>query len=101
MEIAYSFDDILIIPSFSDVLPADTEVSTYVTKSLQLNIPIMSAAMDTVTESRLAISVAQHGGIGCIHKNMSIERQVAEVQKVKKFESWIVSNPVTVSRMPH
>ncbi|SCV65069.1 Inosine-5'-monophosphate dehydrogenase [Anaplasma phagocytophilum] len=97
MEIAYSFDDILIIPSFSDVLPADTEVSTYVTKSLQLNIPIMSAAMDTVTESRLAISVAQHGGIGCIHKNMSIERQVAEVQKVKKFESWIVSNPVTVS----
>ncbi|MDB1135563.1 IMP dehydrogenase [Candidatus Anaplasma sp. TIGMIC] len=96
MDIAYSFDDVLIVPSCSDVLPADTDVSTYVTRELQLRIPIMSAAMDTVTESGLAISVAQHGGIGCIHKNMSIERQVAEVQKVKKFESWIVSDPVTV-----
>ncbi|ASI47396.1 IMP dehydrogenase [Anaplasma ovis str. Haibei] len=96
VEVSYSFDDVLIIPADSNVLPADTDVTTYVTDSVQLRIPIMSAAMDTVTESRLAISVAQHGGMGCIHKNLSIERQVAEVQKVKKHESWIVSNPVTV-----
>ncbi|MFV9839006.1 MAG: IMP dehydrogenase [Aaplasma endosymbiont of Hyalomma asiaticum] len=96
MDISYSFDDVLIIPSYSEVLPADTDVSTNVTSRLHLKIPIMSAAMDTVTESRLAIAIAQHGGIGCVHKNMSIERQVSEVKKVKKFESWIVSNPVTV-----
>ena len=97
VDISYSFDDVLIVPSHSDILPVDTDVSTYVTQNLQLNIPIMSAAMDTVTESKLAISVAQHGGLGCVHKNMTIERQVAEVQKVKKYESWIVSDPVTVS----
>ncbi|MGN7679055.1 MAG: IMP dehydrogenase [Anaplasma sp.] len=97
MEISYSFDDVLIVPSSSSVLPAETDVTTYVTDSVQLRIPIMSAAMDTVTESGLAIAVAQHGGMGCIHKNLSVERQVAEVQKVKKYESWIVRNPVTVS----
>ncbi|MGN7661714.1 MAG: IMP dehydrogenase, partial [Anaplasma sp.] len=97
MEISYSFDDVLIVPSSSSVLPAETDVTTYVTDRVQLRIPIMSAAMDTVTESGLAIAVAQHGGMGCIHKNLPVERQVTEVQKVKKYESWIVRNPVTVS----
>ncbi|QXK91677.1 IMP dehydrogenase [Neoehrlichia mikurensis] len=96
MEISYSFDDILIIPAQSNVLPTDVDVKTYITNDIQLGIPIMSAAMDTVTESKLAIAVAQHGGIGCIHKNLSIENQVTEVKKVKKHESWIVYNPITI-----
>ena len=101
MRAAYSFDDVLIVPSFSDILPAETDVSTYITRDIKMQVPVMSAAMDTVTEARLAISIAQHGGIGCIHKNLSIERQVSEVQKVKKYESWIVCGPVTVSPDTH
>ncbi|MEH0831505.1 IMP dehydrogenase [Anaplasma bovis] len=101
MRAAYSFDDVLIVPSFSDILPAETDVSTYVTRDIKMQVPVMSAAMDTVTEARLAISIAQHGGIGCIHKNLSIENQVSEVQKVKKYESWIVCGPVTVTPDTH
>ncbi|WP_253300097.1 IMP dehydrogenase [Wolbachia endosymbiont of Chironomus riparius] len=97
VEICYSFDDILLLPAYSDILPSNTDTKTYLTNSIELNIPLLSSAMDTVTESRLAIAIAQHGGIGCIHKNLSIDEQVAEVRKVKKYESWIVSNPITIS----
>ncbi|CAI27284.1 IMP dehydrogenase [Ehrlichia ruminantium] len=97
MELSYAFDDILIVPSASDVLPADTNVTTYITEEIELKIPIISAAMDTVTEANLAIALAQHGGIGCIHKNFSTDQQLLEVRKVKKHESWIVYNPIAVS----
>ena len=91
-----TFDDVLLEPAASSVLPAETDTSTYLTKHIQLGIPLLSAAMDTVTESRLAISMAQAGGIGVIHKNLSIDEQRNEVRKVKKFESGMVINPVTV-----
>ena len=97
MELSYAFDDVLIIPSASDVLPSETDVTTYITNEIELKIPIISAAMDTVTEANLAIALAQHGGIGCIHKNLSIDKQLLEVRKVKKHESWIVYNPIAVS----
>jgi len=93
---AYSFDDVLLIPNYSDVLPKDVNVSTRLTKNLSLNIPIVSAAMDTVTESRVAISMAREGGIGFIHRNMSIESQATEVDKVKKSESGMIIDPVTI-----
>lgn len=94
---ALTFDDVLLVPAHSTVLPNTADLSTQLTKTIRLNIPMLSAAMDTVTETKLAISLAQEGGIGFIHKNMSIERQAERVRKVKKFESGIVSNPVTVS----
>lgn len=94
---ALTFDDVLLVPAHSTVLPNTANLSTQLTKDIRLNIPMLSAAMDTVTETRLAISLAQEGGIGFIHKNMSIERQAERVRKVKKFESGIVSEPVTVS----
>ncbi|OGV33674.1 MAG: IMP dehydrogenase [Legionellales bacterium RIFCSPHIGHO2_12_FULL_35_11] len=94
---ALTFDDVLLVPAHSLILPKDVSVKTYLTRDIQLNIPILSAAMDTVTEARLAISMAQDGGIGIIHKNMSIQAQANEVRKVKKFESGIVSDPVCVS----
>lgn len=94
---ALTFDDVLLVPAHSTVLPNTTDLSTQLTKEIRLNIPMLSAAMDTVTETKLAISLAQEGGIGFIHKNMSIERQADRVRKVKKFESGIVSEPVTVS----
>jgi IMP dehydrogenase len=97
MEISYSFDDILLLPAYADILPCDTDTRTYLTNSIELNIPLISSAMDTVTESNFAIAIAQHGGIGCIHKNLSIDEQVAEVRKVKKYESWIVYDPITIS----
>ncbi len=93
---AFSFDDMLLVPNYSDVLPKDVSTSTWLTRSLQLNIPIVSAAMDTVTESRSAISMAREGGIGFIHRNMSIENQVLEVGKVKKSESGMIIDPVTI-----
>mgnify|MGYP001249395209 CR=1 FL=1 len=93
---ALTFDDVLLQPAASEVLPNQTDVSTYLTQKIRLGIPLISAAMDTVTESRLAIVMAQHGGIGCIHKNMSYDEQAAEVRKVKKFESGMVVNPVTI-----
>ena len=92
-----TFDDVLLVPAHSTVLPNTANLSTKLTKEITLNIPMLSAAMDTVTETKLAISLAQEGGIGFIHKNMTIERQADRVRKVKKFESGIVSEPVTVS----
>ena len=94
---ALTFDDVLLVPAHSTVLPNTANLSTQLTKEIRLNIPMLSAAMDTVTETNLAISLAQEGGIGFIHKNMTIERQADRVRKVKKFESGIVSEPVTVS----
>ena len=94
---ALTFDDVLLVPAHSIVLPNTANLSTKLTKEINLNIPMLSAAMDTVTETKLAISLAQEGGIGFIHKNMAIERQADRVRKVKKFESGIVSEPVTVS----
>lgn len=94
---ALTFDDVLLVPAHSTVLPNTANLSTQLTKEIHLNIPMLSAAMDTVTETKLAISLAQEGGIGFIHKNMTIERQADRVRKVKKFESGIVSEPVTVS----
>ena len=94
---ALTFDDVLLVPAHSTVLPNTANLSTKLTKEINLNIPMLSAAMDTVTETKLAISLAQEGGIGFIHKNMTIERQADRVRKVKKFESGIVSEPVNVS----
>lgn len=94
---ALTFDDVLLVPEYSEVLPSDVDVSTYITKDIKLGIPLISSAMDTVTESRLAIAMAQNGGIGCIHKNLSIKEQSDEVLKVKKFESGMVINPVTIN----
>ncbi|MDI5986424.1 IMP dehydrogenase [Halomonas sp. M4R5S39] len=93
---ALTFDDVLLVPGYSEVLPKDVSLRTRLTRNLYLNIPLVSAAMDTVTEARLAIAMAQEGGIGIIHKNMSIAQQAAEVRKVKKHESVIVKDPVTV-----
>ena len=94
---AITFDDVLLQPGASEVLPADVNVSTFLTKSISLNIPLISAAMDTVTEARLAIAMAQAGGIGVIHRNLSIDEQAGEVAMVKKYESGVVMNPVTIS----
>jgi len=94
---ALTFDDVLLQPAYSEILPRQVDLSTSLTAEIQLRIPIMSSAMDTVTEARLAIALAQEGGIGIIHKNMSIEQQAREVALVKKFESGIVRNPITVT----
>jgi IMP dehydrogenase len=93
---SYSFDDVLLIPNYSDILPKDCNVSTRLTRNLKLNIPIVSAAMDTVTETQVAISMAREGGIGFIHRNMSIENQAMEVDQVKKSESGMIIDPVTI-----
>ena len=95
-EEAYSFDDVLLLPNYSDVLPKDVNVTTRVTRNLALNIPIISAAMDTVTEAETAISMAREGGMGFIHRNMSIKSQAKEVDKVKKSESGMIVDPVTI-----
>lgn len=92
-----TFDDVLLIPAKSEVLPRDVDTSTYLTKSIKLNIPLMSAGMDTVTEARLAIAIAREGGIGIIHKNMSIERQASEVDKVKRSEHGVITDPFFLS----
>ena len=91
-----TFDDVLLVPDYSEVLPHEVDVSTYITKNIKLNIPIVSAAMDTVTEARLAIALAREGGMGIIHRNMPIKDQAREVEKVKKSESGMILNPVTV-----
>ncbi|MCK4529731.1 MAG: IMP dehydrogenase, partial [Candidatus Marinimicrobia bacterium] len=93
---ALTFDDVLVIPASSKVLPSDVSTETYITKDIKLNIPFVSAAMDTVTEAQLAIAIAQEGGLGFIHKNMSIKRQAAEVDKVKRSESGMIINPITI-----
>lgn len=92
-----TFDDVLLIPSYSEILPKDADITTNLTEEIKLNIPFVSAAMDTVTESRLAITLAQEGGLGVIHKNMSIPEQAAQVRTVKKFESGVIVDPITVS----
>jgi IMP dehydrogenase len=94
---ALTFDDVLLIPGYSNVLPRDVDLKTRLTRALPLNIPLVSAAMDTVTEARAAICLAQEGGVGIIHKNLTPGRQAEEVRKVKKFESGIISNPITVT----
>ena len=93
---ALTFDDVLLVPDHSDILPKDVDLKTRLTKNLDLNIPLLSAAMDTVTESRMGIALSELGGIGIIHKNLSIEAQAAEVRKVKKYESGIVRDPITI-----
>ncbi len=94
---ALTFDDVLLVPAHSTVLPRDVDLTTQLTREISLNIPLMSAAMDTVTEARLAIALAQEGGIGIIHKNMTSEQQASEVRSVKKFESGVIKDPITVS----
>jgi IMP dehydrogenase len=94
---ALTFDDVLLVPRHSHVLPSDTDVSTRLSRHIRLNVPLVSSAMDTVTESRLAIAMAQHGGIGVIHKNLSIEEQASEVDQVKRSESGMIVNPITLS----
>ena len=91
-----TFDDVLLLPAYSEILPNDVDISTQLTPKIKLNIPIVSAAMDTVTESKAAIALAQEGGIGIIHRNLDIARQTAEVKKVKKYESGMIVNPLTV-----
>jgi IMP dehydrogenase len=93
---ALTFDDVLLLPAYSKVLPREVDLGTQLTRAIRLNIPLMSAAMDTVTESRLAIALAQEGGIGIVHKNLSAEEQAREVRRVKKYESGIIQNPITV-----
>ncbi|CAM5302018.1 IMP dehydrogenase [Rhodanobacter lindaniclasticus] len=93
---ALTYDDVYLVPGHSLVLPRDVNTSTRFTRDLRLNIPIVSAAMDTVTEARLAITMAQNGGIGVIHKNMTAEQQAAEVRLVKKFEAGVIRSPITV-----
>ena len=92
-----TFDDVLLIPDYSDILPREVELKTQLTRDIELQIPLLSAAMDTVTESRLAIALAQEGGIGIIHKNMTPQEQAAQVRRVKKFESGVIRDPITVS----
>jgi IMP dehydrogenase len=94
---AYTFDDLLLVPAHSAILPRDTSLKTRLTRNISLNIPLVSAAMDTVTESRLAIALAQEGGIGIIHKNLTPKQQAAEVSKVKRFESGVLKDPVIVA----
>src|SRR5919204_2668666 len=93
---ALTFDDVLLLPAKSDVVPANVNTATKVSRNLLLNIPIVSAAMDTVTESRMAIALAQQGGIGIIHRNLTIEQQGAEVDKVKRSESGMIVDPITM-----
>ncbi|URJ28783.1 IMP dehydrogenase [Blochmannia endosymbiont of Camponotus sp. C-046] len=94
---ALTFDDVLIVPSRSSILPAETNLKSFLTNSISLNIPVVSSAMDTVTESNLAIALAQEGGVGFIHKNMSLDQQINEVRRVKRYESGIVTNPQCVT----
>src|SRR3989338_11504123 len=91
-----TFDDVLLVPNYSEVLPKEVVIKTRLTKNISLNIPFISAAMDTVTESNMAIAMAGLGGIGIIHKNLSIEEQAKEVQRVKRHESSRITNPITL-----
>jgi len=94
---ALTFDDVLLVPAFSRVLPRDTSLATHLSRNIRLNLPLVSAAMDTVTEARLAIAIAQEGGIGIVHKNLSPQQQAAEVARVKRYESGVLRDPITVS----
>ena len=94
---ALTFDDVTLVPAYSDILPGDVDLETRLTRDLSLKIPLISAAMDTVTEARLAIALAQEGGIGIVHKNMTAQRQAEEVRIVKKYEAGVIKDPVTVN----
>src|ERR1700760_3478490 len=94
---AYTFDDVLLRPGLSDILPSEADIRSHVTRAIPLNIPIIASAMDTVTEARMAIAMAQAGGVGVIHRNFDPEAQAAQVRQVKKFESGMVVNPLTIS----
>src|SRR5204862_775076 len=94
---ALTFDDVLLVPAFSKVLPRDTSLATSLSRNIRLNVPLVSAAMDTVTEARLAIALAQEGGVGIVHKNMSARQQAAEVARVKRYESGVLRDPITVT----
>ncbi len=93
-----TYDDVLLVPAFSEVLPRDVNIQTQFTRNIKINIPIVSAAMDTVTESKMAIAMAQEGGIGVLHKNMTIEEQANKVRKVKRAESGMILDPVTLPK---
>ncbi len=93
-----TYDDVLLIPAFSEVLPRDVNIQTKFSRNIKLNVPIVSAAMDTVTESEMAIAMAREGGIGVLHKNMSIENQASEVKKVKRSESGMILEPITITK---
>src|SRR5690606_27808145 len=93
---AYTFDDVLLVPRRSDVLPADVVTETELLPGMRLGIPVLSAAMDTVTEARMAIAMARHGGLGVIHRNLSVDAQAAEVDLVKRSEAGMISDPVTL-----
>ncbi|MFW5812427.1 MAG: IMP dehydrogenase, partial [Alkalispirochaetaceae bacterium] len=94
---ALSYDDVLLLPSYADFLPAETDVSVSLTDNITLNLPFLSAAMDTVTESDLAIAIALQGGAGVIHRNLSPDAQAQEVRRVKRYLNWIIDHPLTVS----
>src|SRR5215469_10466418 len=93
---ALTFDDVLLKPGLSELLPSDADIRTRITREIPLNIPIIASAMDTVTEAKMAIAMAQAGGIGVVHRNLDPEQQAAQVRQVKKFESGMVVNPVTI-----
>src|SRR3989344_3755661 len=93
----FAYDDVLLVPQYSDILPRDVDITSQLTKKIKINIPIISAAMDTVTESAMAIAMAEVGGIGMIHKNMRIKKQADEVRKVKRSESGMIPDPVTLT----
>ena len=93
-----TFDDVLVLPAYSDVLPREVDISTQLTKKLRINVPIISAAMDTVTEFRVAIAMAREGGIGILHKNMTIEKQCDQVRKVKRSDSGLILDPITLKK---
>lgn len=97
LDLGLTFDDVLLIPGKSSVLPREVDITTYLTPEIKLNIPIISAAMDTVTESAMAIALAREGGIGIIHKNLTIEEQCQEIDKVKRSESGMIINPITLT----
>src|SRR5215510_16051314 len=94
---ALTFDDVLLVPAYSEILPAETETVTRLTRNITINIPVVSAAMDTVTEAPMAIAIAQQGGIGVIHKNLPIDAQRDEVDKVKRSESGMIVDPITMT----
>ena len=92
-----TFDDVLLVPSYSEVLPREVDLSSMFSRNIRINTPIVSAAMDTVTEDELAIAIAREGGIGVIHKNMTIEKQAAQVKRVKRAENVMIFDPITIS----